>query len=155
MTHRQAQELGRQVRKGEHGSLVVYADRFKNTEADESGNDIEREIPFMKGYTVFNVEQIERLPEMYYTKPAPAAEKMQLIAEAEVFFNATGATFRHGGSMAYYAPGPDVIQLPYPEAFHWLEVLKNDRRAIFTAAAHAQRAVDYLHALQGERAAAA
>lgn len=27
----------------------------------------------------------------------------------------------------------------------WLEVLKNDSRAIFTAAAHAQRATDYLH----------
>ena len=31
---------------------------------------------------------------------------------------------------------------------HWLKVLKNDKRAIFTAAAHAQRAVDYLHGLQ-------
>jgi antirestriction protein ArdC len=30
----------------------------------------------------------------------------------------------------------------------WLKVLKNDRRAIFTAAAHAQRAVDYLHGFQ-------
>jgi antirestriction protein ArdC len=26
--------------------------------------------------------------------------------------------------------------------------LKNDKRAIFTAAAHAQRAADYLHGLQ-------
>ena len=31
----------------------------------------------------------------------------------------------------------------------WL-VLKNDNRAIFTAAAHAQCAVDYLHRLQPE-----
>ena len=30
----------------------------------------------------------------------------------------------------------------------WLEVLKNDKRAIFQAAAHAQRAVTYLHSLQ-------
>jgi antirestriction protein ArdC len=30
----------------------------------------------------------------------------------------------------------------------WLEVLKNDKRFIFTAAGHAQRAVDYLHGLQ-------
>ncbi len=28
---------------------------------------------------------------------------------------------------------------------HWLEVLKNDKRAIFTAAAHAERAAAYLH----------
>jgi antirestriction protein ArdC len=31
---------------------------------------------------------------------------------------------------------------------NWLEVLKNDKRAIFTAASHAQRAADYLHNLQ-------
>lgn len=30
----------------------------------------------------------------------------------------------------------------------WLKVLKDDRRAIFTAAAHAQRAADYLHGCQ-------
>ena len=29
-----------------------------------------------------------------------------------------------------------------------LKVLKDDKRAIFTAAAHAQRAADYLHMLQ-------
>ena len=30
----------------------------------------------------------------------------------------------------------------------WLEVLSNDKRFIFSAAAHAQRAVTYLHELQ-------
>ena len=30
----------------------------------------------------------------------------------------------------------------------WLKVLKDDKRAIFTAAAHAQRAADYLNSLQ-------
>jgi antirestriction protein ArdC len=30
----------------------------------------------------------------------------------------------------------------------WLKVLKDDKRAVFEAAAHAQRAVDFLHALQ-------
>jgi len=31
---------------------------------------------------------------------------------------------------------------------HWLSVLKSDSRAIFTAAAHAQRAADHLQGLQ-------
>lgn len=31
---------------------------------------------------------------------------------------------------------------------NWPQVLKNDNRAIFTAASHAQRAVDFLHGLQ-------
>lgn len=33
---------------------------------------------------------------------------------------------------------------------NWLTVLKDDKRFIFSAAAHAQRAADYLHTLQPE-----
>ena len=58
MTYRQAAAYGAQVRKGERGALVVYADRFTKTETSTEGEDIEREIPFMKGYTVFNVERL-------------------------------------------------------------------------------------------------
>lgn len=55
MTYKQAQEMGGQVRKGEKGSLVVYANTITKTEQDEAtGEEQEREIPFMKGYTVFN-----------------------------------------------------------------------------------------------------
>ena len=48
----------------------------------------------------------------------------------------------------------DLGVTPEPREDHaaylatWLEVLKNDKRAIFTAAAHAQRAADFLHGLQ-------
>jgi antirestriction protein ArdC len=172
------------------------------------------------------VEQIEGLPDHYCAKPEPKGEPVQLLQNAERFFAATGATFRHGRNMAYYAPGPDLIQLPLPEAFrdaqsyaatkahelthwtkhesrlnrefgrrrfgdqayareelvaelgaaflcadlgitpepredhaaylaHWLKVLREDKRAIFSAAAHAQRAVDYLHSLQVAQAQAA
>ena len=226
MTYKQAVELNAQVRKGEHGALVVYADRLTRIEAGDQGEDVEREIPFMKGYTVFNVEQIEGLPDHYTVKPELKGEPLQLIEAAERFFAATGATVRHGGNMAYYAPGPDLIQLPPPEAFkdaesyaatkahelthwtkherrlnrefggkrfgdhayareelvaelgaaflcadlgitpepredhaaylgHWLEVLREDKRAIFSAAAHAQRAVEYLHSFQVAQADAA
>jgi antirestriction protein ArdC len=34
---------------------------------------------------------------------------------------------------------------------HWVQVLKYDKRAIFSAAAHAQRAADYLYGLQDKR----
>jgi len=37
----------------------------------------------------------------------------------------------------------------------WLKVLKNDKRAIFTAASHAQRAADFLSGLQQPAAAQA
>ena len=38
---------------------------------------------------------------------------------------------------------------------HWLEVLREDKRTIFSAAAHAQRAVEYLHRMQAAQADAA
>jgi antirestriction protein ArdC len=34
----------------------------------------------------------------------------------------------------------------------WLKVLKDDKRAIFTAASHAQKAADFLHGLQPQAA---
>ena len=91
-------ELKANVRKGEHGSLVVYADKIIRTQTDTAtGEGSERAIPFMKGYTVFNVEQIDGLPEHYYAKPAPRTETVQRIDRAEKFFAATGAIIRHGG----------------------------------------------------------
>ena len=72
MTFKQALELDAHVKKGEKGSLVVYASKVTRTETDsDSGEETEREIPFMKGYTVFNVEQIEGLPAQYYAKAEP------------------------------------------------------------------------------------
>jgi antirestriction protein ArdC len=53
MTFRQALELDANVRKGEKGSLVVYANSITRTEHDNKiGEDVERKIPYMKGYTV-------------------------------------------------------------------------------------------------------
>ncbi len=61
-TFRQALALGGHVRKGEHGSTVVYANRITRTESGDNGQDVERQIPFLKAYTVFNVDQVEGLP---------------------------------------------------------------------------------------------
>jgi len=220
LTFKQALELGGNVKKGESGETVVYADRITRTEANDKGEKIEREIPFLKGYTVFNAAQCEGLPAAYYAKATPPAETpMQRIDAADRFFAATGADIRHGGTRAYYAPGPDYIQMPPFKTFSdaeshaatlahelthwtkherrlardmsrskwgdegyareelvaelgsaflcadlgitpevredhaayiasWLKQLKDDRRFIFSAASHAQRAVDYLHSLQ-------
>lgn len=220
MTFKQALELNAHVRKGEHGSLVVYASSVTRTETDaDTGEESEREIPFLKSYTAFNVEQIDGLPEHYYGKPAPRLDVLPRIERAESFFAATGANVRHGGAMAYYSVSSDHVQMPPFETFRdaesyyavlghetihwtrhpsrlardfgrkrfgdegyameelvaelgsafvcadldltpevredhasyiasWLKVLKNDKRAVFTAASHAQRAADYLGGLQ-------
>jgi antirestriction protein ArdC len=53
MTFNQARELNAHVRKGEKGSLVVYANTFTRAEENSEGEEIEREIPFLKGYTLW------------------------------------------------------------------------------------------------------
>ena len=118
MTYRQADELGAHVRKGEQGSMVVYADRFTKTETNDQGEEIEQDIPFMKAYTVFNVEQIEGLPAHYYAKPEPKGESLQLIDSAERSLPPPAQPFGTAAIRAFYAPGPDLIQLPPPEAFN-------------------------------------
>jgi len=118
MTYKQAVELGGNVRKGEKGTLVVYANKFVKTEQNDAGEDVSKSIAFMKGYTVFNVEQIDGLPAKYYPQPAVARDPVELIAESEEFFARTGAVVRHGGDRAFYSPSADSIQLPQPEQFN-------------------------------------
>ena len=117
MTYRQAQEFKGQVRKGEHGSLVVYADRICKTETADNGDAVEREIPFLKGYTVFNCEQIDGLPAHFYARPSPPLPVFERIENAEQFAASTGADIRHGGNMAFYAISHDRVQLPPFESF--------------------------------------
>ena len=220
MTFKQARELGAHVRKGEKGNLVVYANTVTKTEIDtNTGEEEDRAIPFMKGYTVFNIEQIEDLPAQFYAPAEPRLDPVQRIDHAEAFFASTRADIRHGGNRAYYSVTDDYVQMPPFETFRdaesyyatlaheithhtrhpsrldrdfgrkrwgdegyameelvaelgsaflaadldltpeprddhaayigsWLKALKNNKRAIFTAASHAQRAADYLAGLQ-------
>jgi antirestriction protein ArdC len=223
MTFKQALELGAAVRKGETGSTVVFASRFTKSEVDGNGGEIDREIPFLKAYSVFNTEQIDGLPDHYYHRSEPVLDALQRVEQVDRFFRNTGAIIRHGGNHAFYAPGLDLIQMPPFETFKdaasyyatlsheathwtapaervgrdlsrytkdkserareeliaelgscflcadlgiapeleprpdhasylqsWLKVLAEDKRAIFQAAAHAQRATAFLHRLQPE-----
>jgi antirestriction protein ArdC len=222
LTFKQADALGAQVRKGQKGSLVVYADTYHKTETDKNnGEEIETDIHFMKAYTVFNANQIEGLPE-YYTPSLPerSATPTENRNEAlDQFFSSTGIDIRQGGDRAFYALSSDHVQMPSFHAFHnaenfyatlahetihatrhpslltrdfgqqhwgdegyakeelvaelgaaflcaalgitpeiredhaayiasWLKALQNDKRFIFSAAAHAQRAVDFLLSTQ-------
>ena len=107
MTFRQARELGGTVRKGEHGTTVVYASTFHKTEANaETGEELERDIPFMKGYTVFNVDQIEGLPEQYYAlAKAPEMTPQERIAVLEEFFANTNVNFHPNGASRFRSNG--------------------------------------------------
>lgn len=225
LTYRQASALGGQVRKGEHGALVVYASTLHREDVDaRTGEASERAIPFLKGYTVFNVAQVDNLPQHFYAQAASPAGSLERIAGPEAFVTATRARIAHRGARASYCLADDTIQMPPLEAFRdapsyyatlihelthwtrhparlgrdlgrkrwgdagyameelvaelgaaflladlglspqprpehasyiasWLAVLRDDKRAIFSAAAHAQRAADFLHGLQSPQAA--
>jgi antirestriction protein ArdC len=117
LTFKQALDLGGHVRKGETGSLVVYANTFNRTDTDpDTGEVSERAMPFLKGYTVFNVEQVESLPD-YHAVAAPILDPVTRNARAEAFFTATGATIRHGGDQTFYMPSADLVQMPPFPAF--------------------------------------
>jgi zincin-like metallopeptidase len=72
---------------------------------------------FLKGYTVFNVEQIDGLSAQYTAPASPRLDVSDRIARAERFFSAMGATLTHGGNRAFYLPATDSIVLPRFETF--------------------------------------
>jgi antirestriction protein ArdC len=119
LTFRQALGLGGNVRKGEHGTTVVYADRFTPDEERrraERDGDEPNAIPFLKRFTVFNTDQCENLPEGLVTAPAPVPEGL-ILPHAEALIAASGADFRIGGERAFYSPDHDFIQVPRPDAY--------------------------------------
>lgn len=119
LTYRQAQKLGGQVRKGETGTTVCYADTFipkaEKLRAQETGDDPNR-IGFLKRYTVFNADQCEGLADEFYKGVAPLPP-CETIPFAEKLIAATGADFRIGGDKAFFSPQKDFIQVPPQPAF--------------------------------------
>lgn len=125
LTFRQALALGGNVRKGEAGTMVVYADRFVPKERAGEGVAGEgsvgdgaqpKSVPFLKRFTVFNVEQCEGLPECVAAGAPPVPEGL-ILPHAEALIRATGAKMRISGSEAFYSPGSDTVHVPPPQAF--------------------------------------
>lgn len=218
LTFRQAQQLGGTVRKGEHGTEIVYVSQAQKTDTNETDAETHTVVRFLRFHSVFNTEQTIGIPESCrgIGEPIPLDERWERV---EAFITEIGATIRHGGDGAYYVLTEDVIVLPqrvdfeslghyfatslhehihftgHPKRLHrdlagrfgsrayaaeelvaelgaaflaahleiagalrhasyiasWLELLENDRKAIFTAASAATKAADFLrmHAQHG------
>ena len=124
LTYKQAQELGGQVRKGEHATTVVFWKQVKIRDKDESGEETTKTIPMLRYYRVFNVEQIDGLPEG--SIPAPAvveAEEHDPIEAAEriVAGFADAPPVTHGGDRACYLPARDLVMMPERHTFETAE----------------------------------
>jgi len=119
LTFRQAVSLGGNVRKGERGITVVYADRFvpgeEKSRAEETGHDA-RTVAFLKRFTVFNVEQCEGLPDSIAVSPPPPDAGL-IEPRVMALIEATGVDFHIGGNRACYLPSHDRVQVPPPQAF--------------------------------------
>ncbi len=221
LTYQQALHQGGKIRKGEKSTTVVFSGTLSRTELNDNGEEQEKIIPFLKAYSVFNIDQTEGLSEKYQAPSATAPTLRENARNENVdrFIANTGVEIIHGGDRACYSPLEDRIYMPTIERFkdsdayaavilhesvhatmrddrcprkfrpsvygvanyareeliaelgaaflcadlqisltprpdhadyiaNWLEVLRNDKRAIFQAAATAQRAVDYLNSLQ-------
>ena len=118
MTFKQALELGGNVRKGEHGTPVVYASTFKVAEENDQGDEVEKDIPFLKQYMVFNSSQCEGLPKRYQeAMEEPVIGNIERLQGVQGFVNSTKAVIREGGNEAYYNLSQDIIRMPRLEAF--------------------------------------
>lgn len=119
LTFRQALSLGGNVRKGERGTTVVYADRFtpedEKRRAFEAGEEAQA-IPFLKRFTVFNTAQCDGLPDDIEAAVPPLPPGM-IEPQVEALIRATGIDFRIGGDKAFYVPALDYIQVPPPAAY--------------------------------------
>ncbi len=117
-TFKQALSLNAAVRKGERGSYVIFYAEFP-AKADQSAapSDEAEKRRLLRGYTVFNAAQIDGLPPQFLAGEAPPAPRDAEDARLTALFARVPAMVRHGGDRAFYAMGPDVIQLPHKSAF--------------------------------------
>lgn len=109
LTANQITALGGSFR-GERATRVVFAREITRA----AGTENEETFFVLRGYNVFNAEQIKGVGLEPEDAPGPLAER---LGHAEAFIAAQGVAITHGGDRAYYAPARDGVQLPFPGTF--------------------------------------
>ena len=115
-TYKQVQQEGGWVRKGEKASMVVFW-KWIDKEDEETGEV--KQVPFLRYYNVFHLEQCEGL-EAKHSKPLPNSAHADEAAEAIIadYVKREGVTLEHHqGDRAFYRPSTDTITLPLMEQF--------------------------------------
>jgi len=116
-TYRQVQELGGQVRKGEHSSLITFWKELhlRDDEASAAAGETRyHAVPMLRVFHVFNAAQCDGLPDKYGARTAD----VETDADAEAVVAAYVATGTapaichdvHG--QAYYRPSEDTVHIP-------------------------------------------
>ena len=135
LTFKQLDNLGGKIQKGSKAAMVVYKSHLyidANTGENitryilnllKNGQSIEhidyQKRGYLKGYNVFNISQVDNLPDEYYKM-----EELEKLTEfeqnekAEYLINSTNAKINYvAGNSAHYNPGTDEIQLPERRQF--------------------------------------
>ena len=110
-TYKQFQEAGCQVRRGERASMIVFYKEISfERDAGEvkDGEDANGSAWLARGYSVFNVAQVDGYP----MPERPVIVPVERDEAVERFIGAMKVPIRWGGHAAYYSPSEDVIQMP-------------------------------------------
>jgi antirestriction protein ArdC len=110
-TYKQWRSVGAQVRKGERATHGVHWSTI--VKKDDSGEPIGDARLVPHAFAVFNACQVDG----WEAPPEAPRDTPERLAGADQFLTAVGATIRHEGNQAFYAPGADFIQLPELEQF--------------------------------------
>ena len=121
MTFQQTRQLGGHVRKGERSVRVVHAGTFTPKEEREAaraeGRD-EQARRYLKAHRVFNVAQIEGLPDEIVNGVHPPAPSFEGVDQTVRRIIERGRVrFVTGSPRAFYLPGTDMVSVPLLEAF--------------------------------------
>lgn len=115
LTFRQAKARDGSVRKGEHGMPVVFWNWVEREKRDATtGETTTEEIPFLRYYTVFNVEQCEGVEYPKADGQVPTLDFEPIAAcEAAVYGFTDKPVIEHDGhGRAFYRPSDDTVHLP-------------------------------------------
>lgn len=114
LTYKQAQELGGNVKHGEHATPVVFWKWLDKT--DDDGNV--KQVPMLRYYSVFNASQCEGIEKHLPATSTTTAQHNPIPeAEAIVANMPKRPDIRHGQGRAYYSPGLDFVGMPVKESF--------------------------------------
>lgn len=112
-TYNQLRSIGAYVRKGEKATTIVYWSQIKKTVQDKNGDPVEKTIPYLKTWSVFNVVGQAEGEAIDKFKAQPPLKTFDVDrTEFDAAVSATGARIDHGHEIAAYLPLEDRIILP-------------------------------------------
>ena len=118
LTFKQCQEAGGKVKKGEKSSMVVFW-KFIEQEDEETGE--KKEVPFLRYYNVFHIDQCEGVTAKHTTETAFPDGAATLEAAQEIIYDylgREGVKLSHEeGDRAFYRPATDEVELPIRKQF--------------------------------------